>query len=137
VVLGAAHWQQQLIVCPCFGSNSAVLPSHRPEEVYEVESVFGRDASSVFPNMNKDDDPMEALKASIGAKRFVSETEVRSGQQQQLTHEGCSTPKPAAVLHIQVMQTCQIWHWFTACEGPVNSRCSGCDCQVQTAPAGL
>lgn len=48
----------------------------RPEEVYEVEAVFGRDASSVFPNMNKDDDPMEALKASIGAKRFVSETEV-------------------------------------------------------------
>jgi hypothetical protein len=41
-----------------------------------VEAVFGRDASSVFPNMNKDDDPMEALKASIGAKRFVSETEV-------------------------------------------------------------
>jgi hypothetical protein len=44
--------------------------------VYEVEAVFGRDATSVFPNMNKDDDPMEALKASIGAKRFVSETEV-------------------------------------------------------------
>jgi hypothetical protein len=44
-----------------------------------VEAVFGRDASSVFPNMNKDDDPMEALKASIGAKRFVSETEVCGG----------------------------------------------------------
>lgn len=44
-----------------------------------MEAVFGRDASSVFPNMNKDDDPMEALKASIGAKRFVSETEVCGG----------------------------------------------------------
>jgi len=50
-----------------------------------VEAVFGRDASSVFPNMNKDDDPMEALKASIGVKRFVSESEVRGDEEGDLS----------------------------------------------------
>jgi hypothetical protein len=48
----------------------------QPEEVYEVESVFGRDAASVFPNMKTHDDPLEALKATMGAKKFVTETEV-------------------------------------------------------------
>ena len=56
--------------------------------MYEVEAVFGRDATAVFPNMNKDEDPMEALKASIGAKRFVSESEVgKQGLKQGLTQQ--------------------------------------------------
>jgi hypothetical protein len=46
--------------------------------VYDVEEVLGRDASSVFPSMQAQLDPMEQLKAAMGAKRFVTETEVRS-----------------------------------------------------------
>jgi hypothetical protein len=45
--------------------------------VYDVEEVLGRDASSVFPSMQAQLDPMEQLKAAMGAKRFVTETEVR------------------------------------------------------------
>lgn len=62
----------KLLCCICL-----FLPLlHRPEEVYEVESVFGRDAAAVFPNLKANDDPLEALKASLGAKRFVTESEV-------------------------------------------------------------
>lgn len=61
-----------------------------------MEAVFGRDASSVFPNMNKDDDPMEALKASIGAKRFVSEMEVRVEWHDSSSHEGRQAGSQAA-----------------------------------------
>jgi hypothetical protein len=46
--------------------------------VYDVEEVLGRDAASVFPSMQAQLDPMEQLKAAIGAKRFVTETEVRT-----------------------------------------------------------
>eukprot|EP00775_Hariotina_reticulata_P004464 gene4464-4720_t len=49
----------------------------KPEEVYDVEEVLGRDALAVFPSMNKDLDPTEQLKAAIGAKRFVTETELQ------------------------------------------------------------
>lgn len=48
----------------------------KPEEVYDVEEVLGRDAASVFPSMQAQLDPMEQLKAAIGAKRFVTETEL-------------------------------------------------------------
>lgn len=44
--------------------------------MYDVEEVLGRDASTVFPSMNKQLDPVEQLKAAIGAKKFVTETEV-------------------------------------------------------------
>lgn len=65
-----------------------------------MEVVFGRDATSVFPNMNKDDDPMEALKASIGAKRFVSETEVRCGVARQHTSSHEEGDRQAVKLHL-------------------------------------
>lgn len=52
------------------------LASCRQEELYDVEEVLGRDAASVFPTMNKQLDPVEQLKAAIGAKKFVTETEV-------------------------------------------------------------
>lgn len=62
-----------------------------------MESVFGRDAASVFPNMKAGDDPLEALKASMGAKRFVTESEVRcccelAVQQRNLTARTTPTP---------------------------------------------
>lgn len=68
-----------------------------------MEAVFGRDASSVFPNMNKDDDPMEALKASIGAKRFVSETEVGCGVAH--GHSSSHGDRQAVKLHLTDLGT--------------------------------
>ena len=55
------------------------LVDGRQEELYNVEEVLGRDAASVFPTMNQQLDPMEQLKTAIGAKKFVTETEVRVG----------------------------------------------------------
>ena len=52
------------------------LVDGRQEELYNVEEVLGRDAASVFPTMNQQLDPMEQLKTAIGAKKFVTETEV-------------------------------------------------------------
>ncbi|KAF6257303.1 N-terminal domain of NEFA-interacting nuclear protein NIP30-domain-containing protein [Scenedesmus sp. NREL 46B-D3] len=48
----------------------------KAEEVYDVEEVLGRDASSVFPSLQAQLDPMEQLKAAVGAKRFVTEAEL-------------------------------------------------------------
>lgn len=42
-----------------------------------MEEVLGRDAASVFPSMHAQLDPTEQLKAAVGAKRFVTEAEVR------------------------------------------------------------
>jgi hypothetical protein len=54
----------------------------RPEELYDVEEVLGRDASSVFPTRAKADAAKarqlttEAIQEMIGVKKFVTEKEV-------------------------------------------------------------
>lgn len=50
----------------------------REEEIYDREEVLGRDTASVFPSEAKKAaaDSLEALKEAIGAKKFISETEV-------------------------------------------------------------
>lgn len=99
-----------------------VTVCHRPEEVYEVEAVFGRDAASVFPSMAKDEaDPMEALKAAIGGKRFVSESEVRVWT---LT-VGCGTAGCFCV-NVCVLFMRGKWRVDTV-GGPVQSSSSGTD----------
>jgi hypothetical protein len=60
-------------------SRVEMLRIPRQEEVYDREEVLGRDAASVFPNATKKAaiESMEAIKEAIGAKKFISETEVR------------------------------------------------------------
>ena len=41
------------------------------------EEILGRDVTSVFPNKAKTNDAIDALKDAIGAKQFISETEVK------------------------------------------------------------
>jgi hypothetical protein len=62
----------------CQSSASKQLPWHlcREEEFYDREQLFGRDVSSVFPNQAQDGNAMDAIKEAIGAKKFISETEV-------------------------------------------------------------
>lgn len=48
----------------------------RRQELYNVEEVLGRDAAAVFPSLSKELDPAEQLRTAVGAKKFVTETEV-------------------------------------------------------------
>lgn len=78
LLLPSLHLLLLLLHTPCTPIHAAAV---REEEVYELEAVLGRDAASVFPSMSKSLDPMEQLKATVGAKRFVTETEVRQREQ--------------------------------------------------------
>lgn len=48
--------------------------------MFDRESVLGRDSSSVFPTESKQaaNQATEALKAKLGANRFITETEVNN-----------------------------------------------------------
>lgn len=51
----------------------------REEEFYDREEVLGRDAASVFPKeaTQAADANREAMVEALGARKFISETEVR------------------------------------------------------------
>ena len=61
------------------GARSFLTRAGRQEQVFDRETVLGRDSSSVFPTESKQAaaEAAEALKAKLGANRFITETEVR------------------------------------------------------------
>ena len=54
------------------------LKTYREEEYYVREAVLGRDASSVFPKeaTQQQDANREAMVEALGARKFISESEV-------------------------------------------------------------
>lgn len=54
------------------------LALYREEKLYDREAVLGRDVTSVFPTQNEGAERVstEKAKLSVGAARFVSETQV-------------------------------------------------------------